>query len=199
MAWSRVRHGLFLFTLRNFLTRLGLDIAPYYWEKEGLNQCKELSINGNSDDYSIVHITPDEIGIMHNIMGLDVDEMREDIKNGDLCMGVKYQEEIVAVVFAKFDDFIFKHRTFEMKNNQAYILNLYTFEQHRGKNLAPYLRYQSYKVLKEKGVDEVFSITSYFNKSSLRANKKMGITHLKLFFYLGLFKKFHWNYELKEY
>lgn len=199
MAWNRVRNGLFLFTLRNFLTRLGLDIAPYYWESEGLNHCKELKIKESLSDYEVVHIKADEVGIMHGIMGLDSDELKEDIRNGQLCMGLKYQNEIVAVVFANFNDFIFKNRPFKLKSNQAYILNLYTFEAHRGKNLAPYLRYQSYKVLKEKGVDEIFSITSYFNRSSLRANKKMNIKHLKLFLYIGLFKRFHWNFILKEY
>lgn len=198
MAWGRVRNGLFLFTLRNFLTRFGLDIAPYYWESEGLN-CKELKIKGNLSNYKVVHVKAEEIGIMHNIMGLDSEELKEEIRNGQLCMGLKYQDEIVAVVFADFNDFTFKKRHFRLNNNQSYILNLYTFDAHRGKNLAPYLRFQCYKVLREKGVDEIFSITSYFNKSSLRANKKMNIKHLKLFLYIGLFKKFHWNYILKEY
>ena len=198
-VWGRVRNGLFLFTLSNFLTRLGLDIAPYYWEAEGLSHCNELKIKANQGDYEIVHIKADEIGIMHGIMGLDSDQLQEDIRKGQLCMGLKYEGEIVAVVFANFNDFVFKNRSFELKNNQAYILNLYTFEAHRGKNLAPYLRFQSYKVLKEKGIDEIFSITSFFNKSSLRANKKMNIKHLKLLLYIGLFKRFHWNYILKEF
>ena len=198
-AWTRVRNGLFLFSLRNFLTRFGLDIAPYYWESEGLAHCKELKIKDDPDDYEVVHIKAGEIGIMHNIMGLDSQELKEKIKNGQLCMGLKYQGEIVAVVFADFNDFVFKDRPFQLKKNQAYILNLYTFEAHRGKGLAPYLRYQCYKVLKERGVDEIFSITSYFNKSSLRANQKMNIKHLNLFLYIGLFKRFHWNYTLKEY
>lgn len=198
MAWGRVRNGLFLFTLRNYLTRFGLDIAPYYWESEGLD-CKELKIKGDLGDYEVVHIKAEEIGITHGLMGLDSDELKEEIRNGQLCMGLKYQNEIAAVVFAGFNDFTFKHRFFELKNNQAYISNLYTFEAHRGKNLAPFLRYQSYKVLKEKGVDEIFSITSYFNTSSLRANKKMGIEHLRLFLHIGLFKRFHWNYILRRY
>jgi hypothetical protein len=31
---------------------------------------------------------------------------------------------------------------------------MYTFEAFRGKNLAPYLRYHSYKVLEDKGVTD---------------------------------------------
>ena len=37
----RIRHGLFLFTLRNILTRTGLDFDPYYWFQEIENSCEE--------------------------------------------------------------------------------------------------------------------------------------------------------------
>jgi hypothetical protein len=132
-------------------------------------------------------------------MGLDSAELKKDIQNGQLCMGLKYKDEIVAVVFAKFNDFIYKNRTFKLESNQAYILNLYTFESQRGKNLAPYLRYHCYEALKEKGIEKVFCITSFFNKSSLKSNKKLNINHLSLFLHIRLFKKFHWNYILKNY
>ncbi len=199
MVRNRIKNGLFLFTLKNFLSRLGMDIDPYYWDKEGLNQCTEPIIKDASSNYKVVIVEADEIGIMNNIMGMDSTELKKDIQNGELCLGIKQKDEIVAVVFAKFNDFIYKNRTFKLGSNQAYILNLYTFESHRGKNLAPYLRYQCYLVLKEKGVDKIFCITSFFNKSSLRSNKKLNIKHVILFLHIGLFKRFHWNFTLKNY
>ena len=105
----------------------------------------------------------------------------------------------MAVVFAKRKDFVFRRRAYKIGDDQAYIYNLYTFEAHRGKNLAPYLRFQLYKTLEEKGIKEIFSITSYFNKSSLRSNKKLRIRRESLNLYVGLFKKYHWNYVLKTY
>lgn len=199
MVRNRIKNGLFLFTLTNFLTRFGLDIDPYYWDNEGLEPAKEPIIKDVSNTYEVVHVNADEIGIMHNIMGLDAAELKKDIQNGQLCMGLKSNDEIVAVVFAKFNDLIYKKRTFELESNQAYILNLYTFESYRGKNLAPYLRYHCYKALKEKGIEKVFCITSYFNKSVLKSNKKLTIKHVSLNLHIGLFKRFHWNYILKKY
>ena len=198
-VWSRLTNGLFLFTLRNFLTRLGIDIAPYYFEREGLQHCTEVLLKNHLEPYEIIKVSPEQISVMHNIMGLDARKLKQDIEAGQLCMGVSYRKKIVAVIFANFDDFIFKQRKFVLKENQAYIHNLYTFETHRGKGLAPYLRYQCYKELYQRGVNECFSITSYFNKSSLRANQKMNITHDALYLYIGLLKKFHWNFTLKTY
>lgn len=200
MAWNRIRNGLFLFTLINFLNRLGLDFDLYYWDQEGLDlSTDEIKIRDSKKRYEVVNIEADEIGIMNNIMGLDSVKLKEDIIDGQMCMGLKHQNEIVAVVFAKFNDFIHKDRVFKLESNQAYIFNLYTFEDYRGKNLAPFLRHQSYVALKERDVDEIFCITSFFNKSSINSNKKLGIKHLKLFLHIGLFKRFHWNYELKSY
>ncbi|MEB8344490.1 GNAT family N-acetyltransferase [Flavobacteriaceae bacterium KMM 6898] len=199
MVRNRIKNGLFLFTLRNFLTRIGLDIDPYYWDEERLDQCTEPKIRDTSNTYEIVNVEADEVGILHNILGMDSVELKKDIQNGQLCMGLKHKDEIVAVVFAKFNDLVYKNRTFKLGSNQGYILNLYTFESYRGKNLAPYLRYHCYLALKERGVDNIFCITSYFNKSVLISNKKLNIKHVTLFLHIGLFKRFHWNYILKNY
>jgi hypothetical protein len=76
---------------------------------------------------------------------------------------------------------------------------MYTFEAYRGKNLAPYLRYHSYKLLEDQGIDKLYSISAYFNKSSLKFKQKLNAQHLQLLLHVGLFKRFHWNYTLKTY
>lgn len=199
MAWSRLRNGLFLFTLRNFIMRFGLDFDPYYLEREGLDQSVEPQIRGDATAYSVVPIQAEEVGILDNIMGMDVQKLKEAIENGQLCIGLKRGSEIAALMFAETRDFVYKHRTFDLGKNEAYLMNMYTFEAYRGKNLAPYLRYHSYKLLRDQGIDSIYSITAYFNKSSLKFKQKLNVQHLQLLMYVGLFKRFHWNYTLKRY
>ncbi|MCM4170836.1 N-acetyltransferase [Arenibacter sp. TNZ] len=196
---NKIRNGLFVFTLSNFLTRFGLEIYPYYWDKEEFTRTTEPQIKDNPDDYRVVHITIDEVGIMNKAMGIASGKLENDIQEGHLCMGLKHKGEIVAMVFAKSQNLIYKQRTFKLNKDQAYIYNLYTFEAHRGKNLAPYLRYQCYKTLEEMGVKEIYCITGYFNKPSLKSNRKLSIWHKTLFLYIGLFKKYYWNFTLKHY
>ena len=97
------------------------------------------------------------------------------------------------------NDFIYKKTTSTFADNEAYLLNMWTFDAYRGKNLAPYLRYQCYLLLNNMGKDVSYSVTAYFNKSSIRFKNKLNAKHLKLYMYVGLFKKYHWNFLLKEY
>tara|TARA_R110002049_G_scaffold6484_2_gene40709 strand:+ start:14451 stop:15086 length:636 start_codon:yes stop_codon:yes gene_type:complete len=196
---NKIRNGLFVFTLSNFLTRFGLNIYPYYWDKEEFTRTTEPKIKDNLATYRVVQLTIDEIGIMNKALGIAPGKLEYDIQEGHLCLGLKQKDEIVAMVFAKTQNFIYKHRTIKLNNYQAYIYNLYTVEAHRGKNLAPYLRYQCYKTLEEMGVKEIYCITGYFNNPSLKSNKKLSIWHKTLFLYVGLFKKYHWHFLLKHY
>ncbi len=199
MVWKRLNHGLFLFSLRNFMTRFGLDFDPYYWEQEGLQQSSEPAIRGGDENYIVAEISPEETSILNNIMGMDGEQIRKAVEGGQLCIGLKHEGVIAALMFAELNDFVYKNRSFLLKPGEAYLLNMYTFEAYRGKNLAPYLRYHSYKVLEKKGYPTIYSITAYFNKSSLKFKQKLNVRHLKLFMYIGIFKRIHWNVKLKTF
>ena len=199
LLWYRIRHGLFLFTLRNALLRIGIDIEPYYWFKEVKNGCDEPKIPDSLKDYEMVYLEFEDVLIMDGNMGLNSKQMELDMNRGQLCIGLKRENEIAALLFVELEDFVFKKRTFTLKDNEGYLLNVYTFQAYRGKNLAPFLRYHCYKLLEEHGINNLYSIITYFNSSSLKVNKKLNAKKLNLYLYIGLFKKRHWNYLLKDY
>ncbi len=66
MVFTRIRHGLLLYTLRNFLVRIGIDIQPYYRVQEGKEGCKEPRIKGDVEGYGIEQVGVDEIDVMDN-------------------------------------------------------------------------------------------------------------------------------------
>ena len=49
--WKTARYGLILLAIRNRLARIGLDIKPYYWVQEEVEECKEPLIKGDSSEY----------------------------------------------------------------------------------------------------------------------------------------------------
>jgi DNA modification methylase len=102
-------------------------------------------------------------------------------------------------MFIEFNDFEVNGRTFEIKPNEAYLLNMWTFHGYRGRNLAPYLRYESYKLLNKRGRTFKYSITDYFNKSSIKFKNKLNAKHLYLYLSIVLFRKYKWNFTLKKY
>ncbi|MCJ7468109.1 MAG: hypothetical protein MUO53_15630 [Maribacter sp.] len=198
--WIIIRKGLFLMGLQNRLAKLGIDIMPYYWVQEGFEPCPVPSIKGNTSEYMLRYLSLEEIEIMVKDMPRSAqEEMIDSFKKGQLCIGLEHHNEIAAYMFMELNDFDFKHKKFKLKNNQAYLLNMWTFNAFRGRNLAPYLRYQSYQLLKEMGKDTTYSITHYFNKSSIKFKEKLKAKPLQLYLYVGLFGKIKKHYLIKTY
>jgi hypothetical protein len=102
-------------------------------------------------------------------------------------------------MFIKCKPFTFIKHFFELKPTESYLNSIYTFEAYRGKNLAPYLRYHSYKLLEEKGITTYLSVSEYFNKSTIRFKKKLNSKPAKLYLSLVLFKRWTMNFTMKDY
>ena len=198
--WNIVRHGLFLHGLTNRLAQIGIEIDPYYWVQEGISGYDSPEIKGNPLEYSIKYLNLEEVTLISgSVPGFHKQEILDGFNNGQLCVGLMRNNEYAAYMFIELNDFIYKNRTLKLAHNEAYLLNMWTFDAYRGKNLAPYLRYQCYLLLNNMGRDVSYSITAYFNKSSIRFKKKLNVKNLKLYMHVGLFKKYHWNFLLKEY
>ncbi|MEK6153681.1 GNAT family N-acetyltransferase [Flavobacteriaceae bacterium 3-367] len=198
--WNIVRHGLFLHGIRNRLARLGIDIMPYYWVQEGVTRYDTPEIRGDASEYIFSYFGETEITqIKAKVMGIEQSDILEDYRKGQLCIGLKHRGEIAAYMFIQLDDFALRGKTFPLKKNQSYLKSMYTFESHRGKNLAPYLRNLSYELLRDRGVDTNFSISEYFNRSTIRFKKKLGSVHRTLWLSIVLFKKYKWNMVLRNY
>jgi hypothetical protein len=199
--WNILKNGLFLFGLRNRLTRLGLDFDPFYWVLEGASDIEPPQIkDNNTSDYEIVYLGIDEIDtVRKKIVGTDQTPRILDFHSQIMCIALSHKGEIAAFTLIELDHFKYKRIVFHLKKNEAYLFNMYTFEDHRGKNLAPYLRYQSYLMLRNMGRDRIYSITQFFNKSAKRFKKKLNSRNLKLYISIILFKKYHYHYLLKNY
>lgn len=195
----RVRHGLIIYSMRNFLQRFGLDFDPYYIELEGVNRCQPPVIKDDVDLFSLKVIDPKEFLTLYHTLGWNTNKIEESFTRPHKCLGLFRETELTALMVVQLDHFYLKGKRFDLQSNEAFLENMYTYEAFRGKNLAPYLRYLSYKMLEKKGIDVCFSGTEYYNRSSLNFKKKLNVKHLKLYLHLGLFRRFRWNFLLKSY
>jgi len=198
--WNIIKNGLFFHGVRNQMAKFGIDIMPYYWVQEATEHIKSIEIKGGSDNYKVSFFDEDDIKIIKNsIIGIDHKDLINDFRNGQLCVGIKHFEKIAAYMFIKRKDFSFRKKTFIIKENESYMHSMYTFEEYRGKRLAPFLRYKCYELMKEKGVDINYSVTEYFNKSTIKFKQKLNSKHLQLYVSIILFKKITWNLTLRKY
>lgn len=197
--WNILKNGLFLFGVRNRLATLGFDFNPFYWVLEGVSDCEPPKIKADPTEYELVKLNLEEIaGLRKKIIGSARVGVIIDFHDKLKCVGLKHKNEIVAFMLIELNDFKSHRKTFHLKENEAYLFHMYTFEAHRGKNLAPYLRYQSYLMLQDIGRDRIYSITQYFNRSSKRFKKKLKAKNLQLFMYIILFKKYHYHFLIKN-
>ncbi|GGD23548.1 GNAT family N-acetyltransferase [Hyunsoonleella pacifica] len=195
-----INNGLFLFGVRNKLASIGLNFNPYYWVEEEVSFCEEPKIKDDVDKYLVEFLSVDEfksLSILHSVD--DREKMIKGFEKGQLCVGLKCDNEVAAYTFVEPNDFEYRGRAFKLKPNEVYLFNMWTFHKYRGRGLAPYLRWQTYRLLEEEGMDVKYSITNYFNKSSIKFKNKLNTVNHKLYLGIVLFKKFRWNFTLKHY
>jgi GNAT superfamily N-acetyltransferase len=195
-----IKYGLFLHGVRNNLAKIGLDFMPYYY-------CKSLSSKVNPDQIK----TPDldlklsifgktEINYIKNsILGINDNFLFKDLNNGVTCVGLKKENDIVAFLFIRSQSFYFRNRLFNLNKNERFFVFMYVYETYRGKGVAPYLRYQCYKLLEKEGGQTFYSICEYLNFSAIKYQKKFNAKPLELCLSIKLFKKNIWNFTLKKY
>lgn len=182
-----INNGLFLYGLRNRFANIGIDIDPYYWVQEEIEPCDEPIVKGGTSGFFLKDLT------------LKDQAKKLGVKTGQLCFALEYNGELAAYTFIELNNFEIKGRSFKLKPNEAYLLNMWTFHAYRGRNLAPYLRYKTYELLKLQGIDTKYSMTDYLNKSSIKFKQKLNSKNLVLYLNIQLFKKYNWNYTLKKY
>jgi len=198
--WNKVRYGLVLQVLRNILSRIGLELRPYYWVQEGVTDCGQPAIKGDIADYSLEFFGPEDMKIIGTRAdGYTIEKMLDNLEKGKKCIGLRYKGEIAAFMWIDFDICNFTPHFIRLKKNEAYLFSMYTMHEFRGKNIAPYLRYKSYERLRKFGKDTFYSVSEYFNNSTLKFKKKLNAKNLKLILYIELFKKLRRSITLRKY
>ena len=196
----KFKHGLVLQSIRNLLVKIGINIAPYYWVQEGLVETDEPKINGVPSEYSVGFLEAEDLKkIGAELPGYSVDALLADLKAGHLCLGLKYKTEIASFMWINLKDCSYMPVKVILNKDEAYLTSMYTLESYRGKNLAPYLRYKSYEILKKMGRDKIYSVSEFFNSSAIRYKEKLNARNLKLVFYIKLFNRLKWSFTIKTY
>jgi len=195
------RYGTLFLSLQRRLYHLGINITPYYLVQESLSGIQLPEINDISSIYQIEFLTPKDmktIGQSDLIRGEEA-QFTGWLEKGWKCLGVKHRGKVVAYSWINLEECHFSGHRFTLKENEAYLFNMYTAKSFRGKNLAVYLRYATYQALKKMGRDTYYSISEAFNKPSIRFKQKLNAKFLKKGVYVELFKKIRFSLPLKTY
>jgi GNAT superfamily N-acetyltransferase len=195
-----VRYGTVLEALLGRMKYIGIVMVPYYCFEEGIYDEASPEVQNNFDDYVCSFFGPEEVKaiIESGAWGHTEGGLLSWLHEGRKCFGAKYQGQIAAFMWIQFDESNCTYGRFPLKNEEAYLYDMYTMKPFRGKGLAPYLRCQSYKVLKEMGLRKFYSYSETLNAPSVAFKKKLNAKIIRVGLYIELLNKYSWNWILRE-
>ena len=126
--------------------------------------------------------------------------MQDNLNRGHKCLGLKINGNIAAFTWCRFDIFDFpRTKGFALRENEAYLYDMYVLRAYRGLNIAPLLRYSCYKELTKIGRTVLYSFSDVSNRPAIRFKKKLDARIMGLYLYIRIGKNLRWKVKLKTY
>jgi hypothetical protein len=197
---NKARYGLLFQEILDRIQLLGIHVEPYYLELEGLFNGPIPILETGFEGYEAGFLTEEEARTASELGERKIGEQKalEWLKDGKKCFGIKFRGDVVSYVWCNLKDIKHLRCPRLLNEDEAYLFGSYTLQAHRGKNIAPYTRYQLYKELAKTGRRRIYSITTYFNTSSRRFKEKLRARPVDLYLYIGLFRKWKFNFHIKK-
>jgi len=199
--WLKIRYRLLIQEVLARMAGIGIQVQPYYLMLEGLFGGPNPEWESGFDEFSIGFLSNPDMKKAAALSGHpdSEDKLLVRLKEGKKCFAVQYQGEVIGYTWCDFEECNFVGHRFPLKKNEAYLFDAYTSRSFRGRNIAPYMRYQCYKELAAMSRSRLYSITLFFNTSSMKFKQKLNAKPLKLGLYVDLFKRWHFDVRLREY
>jgi hypothetical protein len=201
---NKFKYHTIMLSLLSKLSAVGITIQPYYLELGRLRDINDQGVNfkPDLDLYEAKILDEEELkSIIEHPECKRISQnytIKDRIADGCLCIGVKHHNIVVAYTWCDLIRCNHKPLPFQLEDNEVYLFDTYVFNNYRGKNIAPYLRYELYKHLDAMGRTDCYSITYAMNAPSLRFKEKINIKPVELYLYVSCFDKYHGNYRLKK-
>jgi len=196
-----IGNGLLTQKTVQFLGYIGFVIKPYYLVQEGLTDNEEFDSRKEFKDFEFVELKQEDMKKLDRYNGGSLTDsvLQQRIEKGHLCFALKSESTIAAFSWCN-PKHIHHYKAFSrpLNNREAYLYDAQTLYSFRGQNLAPYLRYNCYKVLKSMGRDVLFSISDYFNRPAVRFKQKLNARFLAIGFDIEIARLFKKSWVIKQ-
>lgn len=179
-----------------------LKIIPYYIFQEFLYDEYQVNLKPDIEPFETRVLIPSDIkAISSNPEVVESEDiLMKRLNNGSICLGLIHNDNIAAYTWCNLKEWQY-HPTLDiaLKKDEAYLYDARTFRAYRGKNIAPYLRYQLYKYLTEIGRTKFYSYTVLFNTSAVNFKTKLKAKPVRLYAGIIILKRYRFNILLRDY
>ena len=139
-----------------------IQLIPYYIMEEFYTEQKKLNVPLGKEDSKIGLLTRDDMELLgnHEESNVTTEGLIGLLDSGCLGLAFKYKGEIAAYSWCDLNYLRYKGRIVALKRNEAYLFNARTYKAFRGKNIAPYVRNELIKLLKQRGMKDFLALCS---------------------------------------
>lgn len=171
---------------------LGFEIHPFYVFLEGIRADVAPPAKQPVERLEVGFLRSEHVPAIATFPDRKIPERTfiERFSKGDLCLGARRGDELVAFSWASLGLWSYWGRL-ELNESEAYLYDAYTALPHRGRGIAPALRYRLYEELEKYGKTRFYSVSERLNRPSLRFKVKLGATIIDSGIHMILLKRCH--------
>ncbi|MBL0714609.1 MAG: hypothetical protein JJV98_13000 [Desulfosarcina sp.] len=197
---EKLKYSTFLRILFDVIAKFGLRVTPYYVVREGIWGNGLSNLEEELEGYKLCFLDEDDMGPLSRLRvgAFSEDQLTQRLRDGHFCLGLIKDGEVVAFNWANPHESSGNLCRFPLKADEGYLYDAYTVHAYRGKRLAPYLRYQSYRTLSQKGMTRLYSISDAFNTPSIKFKKRLNARFVKLGISIKLLNRREYNFTLRQ-
>jgi len=178
------KYGLVTQRVIQRLRRVGINFRPYLLIREGVRPhqtdwpelAREFpsSVLDASDGAAIAEMAAFD-------RWRTAARIRARLEKGDLCVVLKREGRVVAFAWADFDEVNDVTCEYALGPGEVYLYDAYVAPAFRGRELAVYMRTESYRHLRRLGRNAFLCICEYFNTPALKFKEKLGAERVALY------------------
>lgn len=175
------RHGQVRQRIMERVNRLGVNLQLSYLFIEGDRDVGPAAESARFAAYEVAELRPQHIPEMVEAMPwTNAAQFERSFADGQVCIGVREHDRLVAYAWANLRECNYEGMPFRLNANEAYLYGAYTCEDYRGRGLAPFIRAQTYALLRRQGRQVFYSVSDYFNAPAIRFKEKLDARRARL-------------------
>jgi len=195
---NALQHGLFAQHVIERLARVGVTLDPYVLFREGVRP-HQSAWPGLASEFPSSLLRPSEVAAVAACVSRTEKQIQARLDKGHLCIVVKNGERIAGYTWADLDEVNDAACDYELGPSDAYLYDAFIAPEFRGRSLAPYVRVESYRHLRQAGRQTFYSISDRFNRPAIRFKEKLNAEPIRLYLRVKLGDRQIGQWLLRDY
>ncbi len=197
---EKLKYSNWLRLLFDTVAKVGVRITPYFVAEEGEWDGGPPDGDPRFEAYLCRRLSVDDMGPLSRIPGRPYSERRliQRLQDGHLCFGLIKDGNVVSFSWIDPNEGRSGLCRFLLQAHEAYYYDLYTLPAFRGRQLALYLRHQTYRHLPKLGLSKYYSVIDALNTPAVKFKKKLQARFIYTGVSIKMFNRYEYNLPIKQ-